>query len=191
MAKRFRNFKQEHKNRIARGRARGIRVSKARGHSRSGDIRRQNLTVANPSDHRERALALMKAGMTQKAAAKSAHVSIGRLRRYLRTNTSAKRKGGKWIIVDRRPAIMVIASEGDLRWITVRKRAASKIGHYWNAVNKFLDTNKVSHLEPFKDGGVYDIDRKFHPWETRPNVLRRLDSVGELSFVDIYRNTAN
>jgi hypothetical protein len=30
----------------------------------------------------------------------------------------------------------------------------------------------------------------FHPFETRPNVLRKLDSIGELSFVDIYRQTA-
>jgi hypothetical protein len=191
MKRRFRNYQKEYQNRIKHGLAKGRSHAHARGHARTADVRRKHLTVADPSDPRERALALMKAGKSQRAAAKLGGVSVERLRRYLEENTRAKRKGRKWIIVDRRPVIMVVASEGDLRWITVRKRAASKIGHYWNAVNKFLDTNKRSYLAPFKDGGVYDADRKFHPWETRPNILRRLDSVGELSLVDLYRNTAN
>ena len=30
----------------------------------------------------------------------------------------------------------------------------------------------------------------FTPYETRPNVLRKLDSVGELSFIEIYADVA-
>ena len=30
---------------------------------------------------------------------------------------------------------------------------------------------------------------QFWPFETRPNVLRKLDSAGELSFVEFYRQT--
>ncbi len=190
MAKRGRNYKREYKNRIARGRARGLSVSQARGHARAGEVRRKTLTVADPSDPRERALALMKAGKTQKAAAKSAAVSVEKLRRYLKENTSTKRKGRNWIIIDRRPVMMVIASRGEIRWIAVRKKAASEIGHYWNAVNKFLDTNKAFHLTPFQGKDVRDAEGKYHPWETDPNILRKLDSVGELHFVDIYSQTA-
>jgi len=193
VAKRIRNYKREYKDRISRGRARGLSVSQARGHARSGEIRRKTLTIADPSDPRERALALMKTGKTQKAAAKSAGVSVKRLRRYVKENTTIKRKGRKLIIIDRRPVMMLILSSEKQNpyWIAARRKAASEIGHFWNTINKFLETNKVSHLKPLKGRGVYDVNRKFHPWETRPNFLRKLDSIGELSFVDIYRNTTN
>lgn len=193
MAKRIRNFEKEYKDRIARGRARGLSVSQARGHARSGEIRRKTLTIADPSDPRECALTLMKAGKTQKVAAKSAGVSVKTLRRYLKENTTVKRKGRKVIIIDRRPVMMLILSLDNPNpyWVPVHKKAASKISHHWNAINRFIKTNKVSHLKPYKDRGVFDANRKYHPWETRPNILRKLDSIGELSFVDIYRDKAN
>jgi len=135
----------------------------------------------------------MKAGKTQKVAAKSAGVSVKTLRRYLKENTTVKRKGRKVIIIDRRPVMMLILSLDNPNpyWVPVHKKAASKISHHWNAINRFIKTNKVSHLKPYKDRGVFDANRKYHPWETRPNILRKLDSIGELSFVDIYRDKAN
>jgi hypothetical protein len=191
MKRRVRDFRKEYINRVTRGLAKGYSRARARGHARAGDIPRPKTSIPDPGDPRERALKLMKAGATQKAAAKSAGVSVEKLRRYMKENTSAKRQGRTWTIIDRRPVMMVIASQGQIRWIGVRKKAASKIGHYWNEVNKFLETNDVSHLKPFENRGVRDANRKYHPWETSPNTLRKLDSIGELSFIDIYRNTAN
>jgi hypothetical protein len=170
-----------------------LSVSQSRGHARPGEIRRKTLTIADPSDPRERALELVKGGKTQKAAAKSAGVSFKTFRRYLKENTTVKRKGRKVIIIDRRPVMMLILSLDNPNpyWIPVRKKAASKISHHWNAINKFIKTNRVSHLKPYKDSGVYDANRKYHPWEIRPNILRKLESIGELSFVNIYRDKAN
>jgi hypothetical protein len=37
--------------------------------------------------------------------------------------------------------------------------------------------------------GLRDTRKRFWPFETRLNFLRKLDSVGELSFVELYRQT--
>jgi hypothetical protein len=37
--------------------------------------------------------------------------------------------------------------------------------------------------------GLRDTRKRLWPFETRPNVLRKLDSPGELSFVELYRQT--
>ena len=73
---------------------------------------------------------------------------------------------------------------------TVSPAAASDIGRHWNAVNRFLDTNNPSFLQSFDGMGMRDVGGKFHPYETRPNVLRKLDAIGELSFIDIYADVA-
>ena len=81
------------------------------------------------------------------------------------------------------------ATRSKMRDVTVAHDASSDISRHWIAINMFLETNDPSHLAAFVGKGVRDSDGAFHPFETRPNVLRKLDSVGELSFVDIYRQT--
>ena len=39
-----------------------------------------------------------------------------------------------------------------------------------------METNDPSHLEPFVGLGLRDTRKRFWPFETRPNVLRKLDS---------------
>jgi hypothetical protein len=67
---------------------------------------------------------------------------------------------------------------------------ASEIGRYWAAVSKFLETNDADFLEPFYGGGVRDAVGKFHPFEVRPNTLRKLDAVGDLNFIELYADVA-
>jgi hypothetical protein len=82
-----------------------------------------------------------------------------------------------------------MATRGKMRSVTVSHDAASDIGRHWIAINRFLETNDALHLAAFVGKGLRDSKRVFHPFETRPNVLRKLDSAGELSFIDIYRQT--
>jgi len=190
MAKRIRNFKLEYKRRVERGLAKGLTRARARGHVGIADIKKTRAKVPNPNDPREKALQLMKAGASQKTASKHTGVSTESLRRYLKENTTSKLQGRKWLIKDRRPAEMWIASNGRIYAIAVRYRNKSVVGEYWNAVNQFLITNDPSHLEPFQDKGIRDAEGKYHPWETGPNTLRKLDGIGELNFVEIYSQTA-
>lgn len=190
MKRQKRDYKKEYANRVKRGLAKGQSRAQARGHARADDVKKKKPTIADLNDPREKALKFMKYGATQKDAANQAGVSVERLRRYLKENTSAKRLGKKWVITDRRPVLMQIASRGKIRAIAVSYRSKSSVGQYWNVVNRFLETNDASYLVPFLDKRVRDTNGKYHPWETDPNTLRKLDSIGELNFIDIYSNVA-
>ena len=190
MIRKLRNYKEEYRRRIARGQAKGLNRSQARGHPRAADFPTGNITPIGRTDRLERALKLMKAGFSQKKAAQAMHVSAERLRAFTRINTQATRQGRKWIIVDPRTETYWIATRGRRLAVTLTKDEGSKVGIYWNAVNRFLDTNDISFLESMKDKGVHDIKRKYYPLELGPNRLRRLDSVDELDFLEIYADVA-
>ncbi len=189
-SKRKRNYAKEYLIRIARGLTRGKSRSQARGHARVTDLaesaRRQPFDRSNTL---EGALKLMKQGISQREAAKQVGVSPETLRRFQKLNTTSRQEARRWIILDTRPVSVVMATRGKMRDVTVPHDATSAISHHWIAINLFLETNDPSHLADFVGKGLRDSDGAFHPFETRPNVLRKLDSVGQLSFVDIYRET--
>jgi hypothetical protein len=188
--KKTRNYPLEYLIRTARGLAAGKSLSQARGHARAADL--PDNTIPQPykrSEPLEDALKLMKKGVSQKDAAKQAGVSAETLRRFQKLNTSSQRVGRQWVIVDVRPVSVVMATRGKMRSVTVSHDAASDISRHWIAINHFLETNSPTHLAPFVGKGLRDGKGVFHPFETRPNVLRKLDSANELSFVDIYRQT--
>jgi hypothetical protein len=194
MAKRpekARDFKFEYARRIRNALARGQTRAQARGHSRAADIQDPKpAPIIDRHSPLERALQLMRNGESQKAAAKQVGVSTERLRRYQKLNTQSERIGKTWKIVDTREVSVLLATKGNLQTVTVQRHVASDIGKYWVGVNKFLETNKRSFLDPFEGLGIRDVRKKLHPFETRPNVLRRLDSAGDFTFIDIYRQTA-
>jgi hypothetical protein len=132
----------------------------------------------------------MRKGVSQKEAAKQAGVSAETLRRFQKANTTSHRNGRRWTILDARPVPVWMATRGKMRPVTVSHDAASDISRHWIAINLFLETNDASHLAAFVGKGLRDGKGIFHPFETRPNVLVKLESAGELSFVDIYRQTA-
>jgi hypothetical protein len=189
--KRIRDYAKEYLIRIARGLAGGKSRSQARGHAKASDL----ASNASPqpfkrSEPLEDALKLMKKGVSQKEAAKQVGVSAETLRRFQKANTTSQREGHRWLISDTRLVSVVMATRGKMRSVTVSHDASSDISRHWTAINHFLETNDPSHLAAYVGKGLRDSAGAFHPFETRPNVLRKLDSVGELSFVDIYRQTA-
>jgi hypothetical protein len=176
---------------VAQGLAGGKSRAQARGHARAIDL--ADLAAPQPFDPTkalERALKLMKHGLPQKRAAKEVGVSAETLRRFQKLNTTSRRKGRGWDISDTRPVPMVMATRGKMRSVTIPHDTGTEISLHWNAINKFLETNDPAHLAAFVGKGLRDSDGALHPFEVRPNVLRKLDSAGELSFVDIYRQTA-
>ena len=174
---RIRDYREEYQDRIARGLSSGKSRSQARGHARAGDLPHASPLPFEKENRLEKALKLMKQGATQKQAAKAAGVSAERFRRFQKQNTSSRREGRRWIIIDIRPVTMVMATRGKMLDVTVSHDAGSDIGRHWFAINKFLESNNPSHLEAFVGLGLRDTQGRFHPFETRPNVLRSLDSV--------------
>ncbi len=188
--KKTRNYALEYLIRIARGLAGGKSRSQARGHARAVDLGQSaGEQPFDRSNALENALKLMKQGVSQREAAKQVGVSPETLRRFQKLNTTSRKEGRRWIISDTRPVSVVMATRGKMRDVTVPHDASSDISRHWIAINLFLETNDPSHLAAFVGRGLRDSSGAFHPFETRPNVLRKLDSVGELSFVDIYRQT--
>lgn len=190
-AKRQRDFRKEYQARIARGLAVGKSRSAARGHARVADLPKPPPTPINRDDPREKALKLMRHGSSQRQAAREAGISVEQLRRYQLLNTASQRQGRKWVIFDLRPQSFWIAANGQMKSVTIANEEGSLVGHYWSAINAFLASNDAGHLEPYTGQGVRDVNGKFWPFEVRPNVLRKLDSVGELHFLEIYADVAS
>jgi hypothetical protein len=182
-----RDYKREYQRRIRRGLARGLTKSQARGHAPITTNETRPLFY-NPNNPRERAILRMKRGASIKAAAKAERISSEHLSIYVKEHVSATWTGRRWKIVDRRGEEMAICTRGKVRWVRILAGAeATAIGQYWVAVNRFLRTNDPAHLTPFVGKGVKDINGKYFPLTTEPNVLRRLESAGELSFPEIYK----
>lgn len=128
----------------------------------------------------------MRRGASQAAAARSAGVTVERLRRHRLLNTASQKEAGRWIIFDSRPQSFKIATAGKMTSVTVPNDEGSAISAHWHAIDKFLYSNNDEHLHPFEGEGVYDVHGRFHQFETRPNVLRKLEAMDELSFIEIY-----
>lgn len=184
-----RNYREEYKRRVAKALAAGKSRSAGRGHPTAADLPQLPRPIERDTPL-ERALARLKHGETQRAAAKAERISVEKLRAHQKLNTTSVRQGRRWIISDRRPVSLWIATRGDMESVTVAADDASEIGRYWSQVNKFLASNRLDYLAPFVGKGVRDVRGRVHPFEVRPNVLRKLDSAGELDFLEIYADVA-
>jgi hypothetical protein len=183
---RKRDYKREYQRRLERGAKFGKSRSAARGHARAEDLGPLPPGPMDRDSPFERALKDMKRGASLRRAATSYGLRPEPLRRFVKRATTAKLIRGRWTIFDLRTHQFRIASKGAYRTVVMAIDDASDVGRYWVAVNRFLDTNDPSHLAPFVGKGVRDAKGKFHPFETGPNVLRKLDSIGALHFLDIY-----
>lgn len=179
-----RDYRSEYRKRLARGKEKGLTRAEARGHGRNPP------TAIDRADPREKALRLMmEKGESLTKAARTHHIAPERLRQYLRRNTEAQFVGRKWRIEDRRPRSVLIASDGRVFAIDADAKAKSAVGVWWNDVARFLNTNRRADLAILRGRTVRDVHGKTHWLEDRPNVLRRLRAVDELSFLTIYADT--
>jgi len=185
---RFRNrdFKLEYQRRVERGLKAGKSKSAARGHHRAADLPRPKPGPINHKSPLEKALAKMRRGMSQAEAAQAEGVSVEKLRRHRLQHSTSERRDGKWVISDTRPQLYWIASDGKQMSVMLDNDQGSEVSAYWRAVDKFLYSNDADYLDAFEGEGVTDRYGRFHQFETRPNVLRKMEAVGDLSFIEIY-----
>ncbi len=188
-----RDYKAEYERRIQRGLERGLSRSQARVHPGKGESPASQTTSQPKYDRRlEHGLKGMREGKTLQSAARSIRVAPERLRGYIARTGVAEKRGGRWIITDdRRERVVQIYSDGKSQQITVAGYdEAVEVGLYMVAVKQFLATNDAQHLSPFVDKAITDTNGKTYTYETRPNVLYKLDAVGAEPFEQVYRIVA-
>ncbi len=183
---RNRNYKLEYQRRITAGLSKGRSRSAARGHPRAEDLPKLQPGPIDRTSPVERALAHMRRGLSQSASAKLSGVSVEALRLHRLLHTQSQRYGSQWVIFDLRPQAFNLASQGKIVAVTLTNDEGSQVSTYWRAVNRFLDTGECEHLFPFEGDGVYDVKGRYYPYETRPNVLRKMEAVDDLNFIEIY-----
>jgi len=187
MVARKRDYRAEYKRRIESAAKRGLTRSQARGHARSGE--RPIRPKAIKSDEGlETALKRLRQIGNQGRAAKDAGISAERLRRFLRENSLAERRGKRWHVTDHRPRRTNVITRGEARVIVLRDLEQASInGKHNAAVGTFLRTNDIDVLRPFDGQSVIDAKGKAHPLETDPNALYRLAHAGGELFHEVYR----
>ncbi|OUS05335.1 hypothetical protein A9Q96_12190 [Rhodobacterales bacterium 52_120_T64] len=185
---RKRDYKAEYKRRIERGLKGGLSRSQARGHP---SILEVGVSGSSTPEHKEQlgeALKELRRGSTQKAAARSAGVSVERFRKFIYSNKLAERDGQYWTMTDERPRRVPIIHRGETKSVTVPSFAeAKKSGEYFEAVGQFLRTNFITHLEPFDGDGLTNVQGKFFQFETDPNALYWHDAQDNPDFHEIYQ----
>jgi hypothetical protein len=185
MAKR--NYAAEYRRRIARGLAKGVSRSQARGHPRASEA---YLSPRPPGYQKlEVGVAALRKRKSLSTAAREVKVAPERLRRYLKDLDFVEKRRGRWVVgTDTRLRVVLIYSDGKKQRMVVQGyEPAALTGSYWNAVGDFLRTNDPAYLTPFVGAQIRDANGKAYTLETRPNVLYRLASEGLDSFEQVYR----
>ncbi len=110
------------------------------------------------------------------------------LRSYAISTGTVERRDGKWHLKRyRRFRRMPLYSDGRRVVITVHNsKTARLIGKYMGTVRQFFETEDIELLAPFHGQSVPDISGKRYFFETRPNVLLRLDASGVEPFELVY-----
>jgi len=169
---------------------RKTRTAKKRPPRRPGKTRKpQRSSPARRYDSRlEFGLKYIREGDSLAEAARKIGATPAKLRSYAAATGIVSRKDGKWHFKrDRRFRRMPVYSDGRRAVITVHNgKTASLIGSYMRAVRLFFDTENVHLLDPYRDQSVPDIAGKRYVFETRPNVLLRLDASGVEPFELVY-----
>jgi len=104
-----------------------------------------------------------------------------------------KKKNGRYAAKTRDSLlrVLVIPTSQGLIEIGVRdSRQASRVGKYWAAVEKYLQTGDASRLQEFAREDIVDAAGKRLPLLTDLAELDRLGSAGVLSFESIYASVA-
>jgi len=193
MPRKTRDYKAEYARRKARGLARGLTLSQARGHPSPGQAYASGKpSTPERSDELEAGFKQLRGGVSLKRAAREANVSEEKLRRYVKGNQLASFDGRGWVLSDERARRVPMITGATQKSITVPGfDPASRVGRHYNRVGRFLQTQDTSLLAEFDGEGVTDVQGVFHPFETNPNNLFMWAAKDDAPFHEIYQIVDN
>jgi len=137
------------------------------------------------------AVAKMRKGKSLTRAARSAHTTRDTVRKYA-SSVVVRTTGGRYKSrgYDRLTREMRFLTDEGVVALPIRSSAsASRIGEYWNAVDRYLRTGKLDHLGAFTSKLV-KVKGVSHKFVTDPRTLDRLANAGEVRFEDLYALTS-
>lgn len=190
MSRRPRDNQADYLRRVARGDARGLSRSQARGHPRAGERPIKAPPPARYDRRLESGLKALRQGKGLTSTAKTLRVSPERLRRYLSELPFVEKHQGRFVVgTDLRERWVQFYADGRLiKTIVAGYSHAVLAGAYWDAVHRgFLPTNEPDYLTPFIGARITDISGKTYTLETRPNVIYRLAAAAGETFEHVYK----
>ena len=177
-----RNYHAEYLARIERGLKKGLNRSQARGHGQHAKKSEYDRTLEGALQEFRTTGSLVK-------SARAHHRSPERLKRYAKEQKQVRKVRGKWqFLKDIRSRTVPLFTDGHFKVVTVKGfGAASKGFKFMIDADRFLHTNDRRYIVKWEGEGVEDMDGRWVPFETRPNVLYRLNAVEKEPFEQIYR----
>lgn len=185
--KRQRDYKAEYRRRIARGKARGLSLSQARGHRKPEE---EPLRQPQPVTDQQLKISLkaLRKGASITEAAKQARISAERFRNHAHTSGLIEKRSGRWSLRPNLTRRLLIFSEGQEKHIFVATDAMSSlVGQYMSAVGQFQESLELELLDQLMGLSVDDSQGESHPLETDPNVILRLINTGSEPFEQVYQ----
>jgi hypothetical protein len=188
---RIRDHAREYAQRIAHGLSRGLTRSQARGHPGPGQAYASGFEPPAFDPRLEEGLRKVRDGKTVPQAARAIDEPPNRLRNYLARTGVGEKDRGRWAVgQDDRLREWTFYSGGKRVAPHLSFDESRKAGAYMGAVGQALDTNDPGPQEPFDGDGVTDVEGRFWPFETRMNVLYRLNADRDAPYEQIYRIVA-
>jgi hypothetical protein len=186
---RKRKLSPAYAQRIARGLARGLTRAQAGGHPAAGEKYISKRRTRALNEHKlQLVIKEMIEGKSLTAAARNAGLQPETVRRTLGSAKLLRKRGKRWAIRDDIPTRMLLYAEREAKTvIPADAKNRSAVGKFMSAVRVFLRSNDPTGLAPFAGKSVRDISGKQHRFETDPNELYRLASIGTETFEDIYK----
>ncbi len=190
--RKMRDYATEYARRIARALSLGLTRTQARGHPRplEGFMSKRKRPLLD-EERLQRALRTLRQEQSLKAAAKAARVSPERLKHAATGKGAISKEGRRWVVSPDLPRRMLLYSRGQALVVTVADLpTASRIGQFMSAVAKFLESPNRDLLAPFEGESITDISgrrSRRRSFETDPNNLYRLASVGGEAFESVYK----
>lgn len=126
-------------------------------------------------------------GWSLTRAAREAETTPRNVQKYARRALKTT-EGGRYTPTpfDRMPRAVRLLKPDGIEVVVVRdSRTASKVGRYWNAVDRHLKTGDPAELSKFR-GKSFQVHGIPHEFLTDADTIEALANVGEVAFEEMY-----